>query len=108
MAIEINGSNPHPIQTGGTPSQPAAERGQAEVTGADKQTGRTAGRDTVSLTDTAQTLRGIEQSLEKVPVVDAQRVEAIQQAISNGTYQVDSNRIAERLMGLERQLAGVR
>ena len=37
---------------------------------------------------------------KSAPDIRAERVETVQQAVRNGTYQIDSGKIAERLLGL--------
>lgn len=86
--------------TDGSPVQVA----RSEPTASQQQTGRPSTMDTVSLTDTAARLRELENSLAKMPVVDSQRVEALQQAIANGSYEMDSGRTAEKMLGLEQAL----
>ncbi|GAB4290707.1 MAG: flagellar biosynthesis anti-sigma factor FlgM [Thiohalomonadaceae bacterium] len=93
----------------GNQSQRATDGSQVQVarsepTAAQQQTGRPSTMDTVSLTDTAARLRDLENSLAKLPVIDSQRVEGIQQAIANGSYEVDSNRVAEKMLRFERDL----
>ncbi|MEW5992786.1 MAG: flagellar biosynthesis anti-sigma factor FlgM [Candidatus Zixiibacteriota bacterium] len=93
----------------GNQSQRAADGSQVQVarsepTAAQQQTGRPSTMDTVSLTDTAARLRELENSLAKLPVVDSQRVETLQQAIANGSYEVDSGRVAEKMLRFERDL----
>lgn len=77
---------------------------RSEPTVPQQQTGRPSTVDTVSLTDTAAQLRNLENNLAQLPVVDSQRVESIQQAIGNGTYEIDPKRIAAKMLGLEQQL----
>jgi negative regulator of flagellin synthesis FlgM len=94
----------------GNQSQRATDGSQVQVarsepTAAQQQTGRPSTMDTVSLTDTAARLRELENSLAKMPVVDSQRVETIQQAIANGSYEMDSGRMAEKMLRFEQDLA---
>lgn len=93
----------------GNQSQRASEGPQVQVarsepTASQQQTGRPSTVDTVSLTDTAARLRELENSLAKLPVVDSQRVEDLQRAIENGSYEVDARRTAEKLLGFEQAL----
>lgn len=64
--------------------------------------------DRVSLTDTALRLQDLEARIEGQPRVDMQRVEATKEALKNGTLNVDPERIAERLIGLEQALTSAR
>lgn len=61
--------------------------------------------DSVSLTDTAARLRSLEASLAELPEVDSERVAAIQQAIEDGSYQINAESIADKLLNFEASFA---
>lgn len=103
MAIEINGQGSPNIQNlpRKTGNGVEAETGQAGGAGERAAAGK---GDTVSLSNTAENLKNLEQVITQLPVVDEQRVESIRQAINEGTYQVDSASIADRLINFESDL----
>lgn len=86
--------------TGATPHAPGASHGTPQ--------GAARGADTVQLTGAAERLRQLEATLASVPVVDTQRVQALQQTITNGTFVADPPRIADRLIRLDAQLPAPR
>jgi len=57
--------------------------------------------DRVTLTDTASRLKDIEQQLNKTSSVDDARVAEVQSAINNGEYNVDADRIADKMLAFE-------
>ncbi len=57
--------------------------------------------DTVSLTDTAARLKELEMGLASQPVVDTQRVQSVQSAINDGTFEVDPDSVAEKMIDFE-------
>lgn len=57
--------------------------------------------DRVTLTDAASRLKDIEQQLGKTSSVDDKRVAQMQNAISNGDYAVNANRIADKMLAFE-------
>jgi negative regulator of flagellin synthesis FlgM len=59
----------------------------------------------VRITDSARQLAALEQAIRTLPDVDEARVAAIRSAIETGTYEVSPDRIADKLMRLERELA---
>lgn len=77
---------------------------RTEPTKEQDETGRPSSVDTVSLTDTASRLRGLENTLANLPVVDTQRVEDIRQAVEQGTFDADYERVADRFMRFESEL----
>lgn len=65
------------------------------------------GADAVSLSTDARVLLDVQQGLSEQPVIDQRRVETIRQALSEGSYRIDVNRLAETLLAQERMfLAG--
>jgi negative regulator of flagellin synthesis FlgM len=60
------------------------------------------GGDRVTLTDTARRLSELTSTVSEQPAVDTQRVEQIRQAIQDGSYRVNPERIAERLIEMEK------
>ncbi|GMR15789.1 MAG: hypothetical protein BMS9Abin31_0079 [Gammaproteobacteria bacterium] len=57
--------------------------------------------DRVTLTNTAARLRDIEQQLNNTSSVDSARVAEVQSAISSGDYNVNSDRIADKMLAFE-------
>ena len=80
-------------------NKPAAEKTASSPEGKAVRT------DSVNLTDTAHNLKKAEQSVHSTPVVDRERVEAISRAIASGEYRIDPERIAEKLLQIEGELA---
>lgn len=66
------------------------------------------GADKVSLTGDARKLQDLEHQLESQPVVDSQRVDAVRSAVENGTFEVNPDRIADKILSLEEALTDAR
>ena len=52
----------------------------------------------VEITATAQLLARLEQQISSTPEIDQGRVNSINQALSAGSYQIDSSRVADGLL----------
>jgi negative regulator of flagellin synthesis FlgM len=65
---------------------------------AEKSSGFTTTSDKVSLGET------VSQALQDAPAVDQARVDAIKKAIEEGSYQVDSQKLAQKLIEFEGDL----
>lgn len=104
MAIEISGLAVTGAQTRNENSTAQVARTEPSV--AQKATGSTPTAETITLSDIAQQLRGLVNSLESAPVVDTQRVEQVKQSLINGSYDFSAERIATRMIRLESELAG--
>ena len=91
---------------------PAPPRGVGETRAAprragadDRPVGAVAGGDTVKLTGHAEQLRELERHIAGLPVADAQRVQDVRQALTDGSYRVDPAAIAAKLLQVERSYA---
>jgi negative regulator of flagellin synthesis FlgM len=62
--------------------------------------------DTVRFSDASARLQRLEAALADMPAVDRARVEALKRDIQSGAYRVDPERVAEKLLDLERSLLG--
>jgi negative regulator of flagellin synthesis FlgM len=56
---------------------------------------------TINLIDMAAQIKKTEAPLENIPVVNNQKIEQIKQSLLEGSYQIDSMRIADKLIALE-------
>ncbi len=71
-------------------------------------TGNSAGQsgtDSVSLSSEAQILARLEAKINAASDVDSDRIAAIRQAIENGTYEINAERIAGRMLDQDDLLA---
>lgn len=102
MVIDFNTSGTNSAARSNQTSAAVGKRDVADRPTADTQsTSAPATESQVKLSDQAQQLQAIEERLRDLPEVDSARVEQIKQAIADGSYQVDSNRIADKLIALE-------
>ena len=99
MTHKIDGTTPRsPV---GAPS-PAPARQEATPSPAPSAD------DTVALTHTARLMQRVENMLASVQPTDRARVDAVRQALASGAYEIDPERIAARIVRLERELSGRR
>lgn len=76
-----------------------ADKSQSEQAGVASRTG-----DQVTLTNSARSLQKLSEAIAEAPVVDADKVASVKQALSSGTYQVDSRRVADKILQSEQGL----
>ncbi len=60
--------------------------------------------DQLTLTPSARSLQKLADAVAAAPAVDAAKVAAVKQALANGTYAIDSKRIADKLLKLDGSL----
>ncbi len=88
VSIEGRGG-PGPVRTAGT-----AGTSTTSIT-----------RPQVSITGDAATMAALERAVAASPEVDPKRVEAVQTALAEGSYQVDPRRTADQFLRLENLMA---
>ncbi|AHL75025.1 flagellar biosynthesis anti-sigma factor FlgM [Stutzerimonas stutzeri] len=107
MAIDFNRPNSAVNSTNSGRSasvqnteRPAAQQAPAE---ASKSSSAAVSGESVQLSPEAQRLQQTTEQLNQQPVVDQERVAQIKQAIADGSYQVDAQRVASKLLAFESQ-----
>jgi negative regulator of flagellin synthesis FlgM len=101
MNTKINGVETRPVAVTG--SQPVT-RARDATTGDDSAASAAGGAD-VSITSGARQLADLEKAIAALPVVDDARVAATALALEQGRYEVDPQRIADRLIRLDQELS---
>ena len=98
MTSRIKGTDSQPIGTGR--SQPVERvKRSTPVASGEHTDSQPAGE--VQITSTARQLNALAQVIRETPDVNVGRVEALQQSIGNGQYQINAGTIADRLLQLE-------
>ena len=83
----------------GSSSAVVADKSQTSGSAAAAPATQTA--DQLTLTRSARSLQQLESTIANTPVVNTDKVAAVRQQLSAGTYQVDSNRVAGKLLQFE-------
>jgi len=105
MTEKINGQGVRPSETANarrSEAAKAARDARSEAPAADKSA--TAASDTVNITRSGLLMGKLEEVVQRTPVVDAERVAAIKGEIEAGTYEVDDQRVADKMLKFERDL----
>jgi negative regulator of flagellin synthesis FlgM len=100
MSTKINGLEVRTIRVGSSASVSATGKRGAEQSAPGAQP-----RDAdVLITGAARSLAALEARVRDLPAIDAARVADVQKRLDEGRYQVDPQRIADRLLRLEDDL----
>jgi negative regulator of flagellin synthesis FlgM len=99
VSTKIDGLQNRPVQIGAGKQV----SGTNEAAGAPAKT-PSVETSTVHITEQARQLAALEQALNDIPVVNEARVAAIRNAIEHGRYEIDAERIADKLLHMEREL----
>lgn len=101
MTTKISGYQNRPVQVGTDKSVP-----RARDTGTSSADTAASANDSnaVQITGAARQLAALEQAVKSLPIVDEARVAEVRQAIEEGRYHVAPERIAEKLLQMNREL----
>ncbi|MCY1402873.1 flagellar biosynthesis anti-sigma factor FlgM [compost metagenome] len=100
MVIDISRLNNSPTVTGTTRIGSPQETATSQTASAPKATDS---GESVHLSEVAQQMQQVTDKLRDQPVVDKSRVAELKAAIADGSYKVDSNRVASKLLNFEAQ-----
>lgn len=103
MSIEFNNINSQRPDTNRNQASKETEAARKNDAPSDKASTETKGAspDSVSLSQKAQSLARIEAELKSLPEVDQARVDEIKARIEDGSYQVDLEKLAQKMLDLE-------
>ncbi len=100
MSIKISDFQNRPVQTG--TDKAVSRAGDGAAASAESAV---AGGSPVQITDQARQLASLEQAVNSLPIVNESRVAQIRQALEDGSYQVNAERIADKLLSTEKELS---
>lgn len=105
MSSSINGFGTQPVRVAAGKAVSRAADG-SDTQSSPESASNDAPTDSVSISSAARSLATLEAAVSQSPSVDSARVAAVQQRIEDGTYKPDPQRIADKLIRLERELPG--
>jgi negative regulator of flagellin synthesis FlgM len=106
MTEKINGQGFRPSDTASARRAETAKPASGQGKSASTTNPSAAAGDTVNITASGLAMSKLEEIVQRAPVVDAERVAALKDAIASGTYEVDDRRVAEALLKFERDVLG--
>jgi len=100
MAIEINSLSSNNLQNVG--ENTGAQRTQVNPGMARAATGRVSSKnDSFKMTRSASQLQELEARIAAMPVVDGQKIEAVQRALATGSFTIDPQSAADKMLAME-------
>lgn len=103
MTERINGQGFRPTDTAGARRTDGAKpAGTPSSDGAAASAPRS--DDTVNLTRSGLLMNKLEELVHSLPAVDADRVRAIKEALASGSYDVEDQVVADKMIRLDREL----
>lgn len=106
MAIDINSINPN--QPGGSRGRSVeAQQPRQKIDGAASETNETSKEkrgESVSFSGKAKDFQQIEASLKELPQVDSDKVAKIRASLEDGSYNVSSENVAQKMLNMEKYI----
>ncbi|MBY6186082.1 flagellar biosynthesis anti-sigma factor FlgM [Marinobacter hydrocarbonoclasticus] len=102
MAIDLS-----KLTSGASHTLPSQSKAKPAVSSESSQAPARPAGDAVVLTEQAQQLARAESNLANASGIDQAKVDAVRQAISEGRYHVDPERLAQNITKFENELNGL-
>lgn len=107
MTVDFNGIGSGQVNTQKTGSGKAQGNTQSSQQADARQAQTTSARDdNVSLSSEARDLKQLEQSLDSYPEMDDQRIEQIRNALADGSYRIDADKLAQKMLDMDNSIFG--
>jgi negative regulator of flagellin synthesis FlgM len=105
MTERINGQGFRPTDTAGTRRTDAAKSKNVDSSSESSAAATTpASGDTVNLTRSGLLMSKLEELVHGLPVVDVERVRSVKEALASGSYAVNDQAVADKMIRLDREL----
>jgi negative regulator of flagellin synthesis FlgM len=100
VSTKIGGFDSGPVQvsTGRSVKRTGDSGSSSQTSSADSSLADT------HITDSARTLAALDQLVQDLPAVDNARVEQVRSRLENGSYEINPERIADKLLKAEQEL----
>ncbi|SDX42480.1 flagellar biosynthesis anti-sigma factor FlgM [Marinobacter mobilis] len=106
MSVDFNGIGPGQVnhqKNTATKSDATAKAPQSPVEQAQAQAAR---GESVKLSSQAKDLKQLEQRLNSYPETDDDRIEQIKAALADGSYKVDAEKLAQKMLEMDESIFG--
>ncbi|SOB75708.1 anti-sigma-28 factor, FlgM family [Marinobacter sp. LV10R510-11A] len=108
MSVDLNGIGQGQVNTQRTTADkpansPSAKQAAPEQANAKAQSAR---GENVNLSSQARNLKQLEQKLGDYPEMDDDRIEEIRSALESGTYKIDAEKLAQKMLDMDKSIFG--
>ncbi|GGE70137.1 hypothetical protein GCM10011533_23160 [Streptosporangium jomthongense] len=108
MSVDLNGIGPGQVNTQRTTAEKSANSQNASKASPEQANAKAqaARGENVNLSSQARNLKQLEQKLGDYPEMDDERIEQIRSALENGTYKVDAQKLAQKMLDMDKSIFG--
>ncbi|MGC8120537.1 flagellar biosynthesis anti-sigma factor FlgM [Marinobacter sp. VGCF2001] len=108
MSVDLNGIGPGQVNTTRTTADKAGGNQAPKAPQSDNAQAKSpaARGENVNLSSQAKDLKQLEQRLGDFPEMDDERIEQIRSALESGTYKVDAQKLAQKMLDMDKSIFG--
>ncbi|MDX1581503.1 MAG: flagellar biosynthesis anti-sigma factor FlgM [Alphaproteobacteria bacterium] len=107
MTVDFNGIGRGQVNTQKTPTDKSqATRTEQQPAEQTPVATRPASGENVKLSSQAESLKQVEQQLADLPEVDDARIEQIRSALADGSYKIDAEKLAQKMLDMDNSIFG--
>jgi negative regulator of flagellin synthesis FlgM len=108
MSVDFNGIGPGQVNTQKTTAdKPSGTQNTQPSSGEQAKTqAQSAKGENVNLSSQAKDLKQLEQKLGNYPEMDDDRIEQIRSALENGSYKIDAEKLAQKMLEMDESIFG--
>lgn len=106
MSVDLNGIGQGQVNTQRTTAEKPASTQNAKQAAPEQAKAQSARGENVNLSSQAKNLKQLEQKLGDYPEMDDDRIEQIRSALENGTYKIDAEKVAQKMLDMDKSIFG--
>lgn len=108
MSVDFNGIGPGQVNNQRPSADKASGSDAPKQAGAEQAKSQTtnARGENVNLSSQAKNLKQLEQRLGEFPEMDDERIEQIRTALEDGSYKVDAEKLAQKMLDMDKSIFG--
>ncbi len=108
MSVDFNGIGQGQVSPQRTTADRSENAGKAASAPDSQARGQAQGAkgDSVSLSSQAKNLKQLEEKLGDYPEMDDDRIAEIRSALENGTYKIDAEKLAQKMLEMDQSIFG--
>ncbi|MGO1462952.1 MAG: flagellar biosynthesis anti-sigma factor FlgM [Marinobacter sp.] len=108
MSVDFNGIGQGQVNTQRTTADKLANTQGARQTAPEQTNAKAEGArgENVNLSSQARNLKQLEQKLGDYPEMDDDRIEQIRSQLENGTYKIDAEKLAQKMLDMDKSIFG--
>lgn len=106
MTVDFNGIGSGQVNTRKSTTEQTQTPQKPQPAAPDQARTQAARGENVSLSSQAKGLKQLEQKLNSYPETDDERIEQIKSALADGSYKIDAQKLAQKMLDMDKSIFG--